>query len=86
MIRSSETLLLTRVTWLYIPEDTILHSHRSENLKSYSSSLIRQVEGEDEEDVVNPCPSFLNFEDLQHDIQLHRSSRLRPHSTLISIS
>jgi hypothetical protein len=32
---SSETSVLTGVTWLNIPEDTIPHSHRRENLKSY---------------------------------------------------
>jgi hypothetical protein len=31
---SSETLVLTRPTRRKIPEDTILHSHRRENLKS----------------------------------------------------
>jgi hypothetical protein len=32
---SSETLVLTKATRRSIPEDTILHSHRRENLKSY---------------------------------------------------
>jgi hypothetical protein len=29
-------LVLTRAKWRNIPEDTILHSHRRENLKSYT--------------------------------------------------
>jgi hypothetical protein len=32
---SSETSVLTRATRHNNPEDTILHSHRRENLKSY---------------------------------------------------
>jgi hypothetical protein len=32
---SSETVALTRATWLNIPEDGILHSDRRENLKPY---------------------------------------------------
>jgi hypothetical protein len=34
-LRSSETSVLTRATGRNISEDTILHSHRRENLKSY---------------------------------------------------
>jgi hypothetical protein len=36
---SSETSVLTRATWHNNPEDTILHSHRRENLKSYKISV-----------------------------------------------
>jgi hypothetical protein len=36
---SSETSVLTRATRRNNPEDTILHSHRRENLKSYTISL-----------------------------------------------
>jgi hypothetical protein len=34
-LSSSETSVLTRATWRNIPENTIVHSHRRENLKSY---------------------------------------------------
>jgi hypothetical protein len=36
---SSETSVITRATRRNNPEDTILHSHRRENLKSYTYAL-----------------------------------------------
>jgi hypothetical protein len=37
-LSSPETSVLTRATRRNNPEDTILHSHRRENLKSYTST------------------------------------------------
>jgi hypothetical protein len=35
-LSSTQPSVLTRATWRNIPEDTILHSHRRENLRSYN--------------------------------------------------
>jgi hypothetical protein len=42
-LNSSETLVLTRATRPNITEDTILHSHRCENLKSYTANVVSSV-------------------------------------------
>jgi hypothetical protein len=39
-LNSSETSVLTRATRRNIPEVTTLHSHRRENLKSYTANLL----------------------------------------------
>jgi hypothetical protein len=42
-IHCSETLVLTRATQRHIPDGGILHSHRHENLKSYSCYLVHRT-------------------------------------------
>jgi hypothetical protein len=42
---SSETSVLTRATRRNNPEDTILHSHRRENLKSYILNQFLLLQG-----------------------------------------
>jgi hypothetical protein len=41
---SSETSVITRVTRRNFPEETILHSHRRENLKSYIDAYVVTME------------------------------------------
>jgi hypothetical protein len=38
-LRSSETSIITMATSRNIPKDAIVHSHRRENLKSYTDEM-----------------------------------------------
>jgi hypothetical protein len=42
MLSSSETSVLSRATWRNIAEDTILHSHLCENVKSYKYDVVQE--------------------------------------------
>jgi hypothetical protein len=44
VIRSSEMSVHTRSTWIHIPEDGIVHSHRCENLKPYMDCSIHHLQ------------------------------------------
>jgi hypothetical protein len=56
---SSETSVLTRATRRNNPEDTILHSHRRENLKSYIGIFLPTPE--DGTNPVSETSCFLVF-------------------------
>jgi hypothetical protein len=43
VLSSSKTSVLTRTKWHNIPEDGILHSHCSENIKSYTEIEIKSI-------------------------------------------
>jgi hypothetical protein len=65
-LSSPETSVLTRATRRNFPENTILHSHRRENLKSYIQTLIggriyRHTQAGDHMNIVNYVILFQFF-------------------------
>jgi hypothetical protein len=62
-LSSYETSVLTRATWRNIPEDNTLHSHRHENLKSYTLYLLFYP--------VEWVPKFWKWNEFQMSTQQH---------------
>jgi hypothetical protein len=61
-LSSYETLVLSRATWRNIPGETILRSHRRENLKSYTPSLCSSL-------IVRDICRFLVYFNIDKAIQ-----------------
>jgi hypothetical protein len=65
-LSSSETSVFTRATRLNIPEETILHSHRRENLKSYMFSWFSLVLPNNLRDIILVHPILANGPTIRH--------------------
>jgi hypothetical protein len=63
-LRSSEMSVLTRATGRNNPEDTIFHSHRRENLKSYMFNSCLQFRTMDKVQRTGDCWVFIQIGEL----------------------
>jgi hypothetical protein len=75
-LHSSETLVLTSATWCNIPEDSILHGHCRENLKSYIFSSFSNIK----------CQSWGCVLLCLHFPQMARNTENQPFSEALSKS
>jgi hypothetical protein len=79
-LSSSTTSVLIRATRRNIPEDGILHSHRSENLKSYIALTVWALQRRRN---VSPVKYELGFYIPEDDIlHSHRRENLRSYIAL----
>jgi hypothetical protein len=75
-LSSSETSTLTRAKRHNIPEDTIVHSHRRENLKSYILDLLHQGFYHKSFSLYVPCDASLTLSLMARFLLVTSFSRL----------
>jgi hypothetical protein len=86
-LSSAETSVLTRATWRNIPEDTILHSRRRENLKSYKYMEDLKIHAELMRiNTENHCSKFLLCQKLKSRVSYIQRSHSRMLSCVVPVT